>query len=243
MAKDKFLELPEGMIVPNHIGIIMDGNGRWAQKRGLPRNYGHKKGADSFKEATRYCNFLGVKYLTVYAFSTENWKRPQAEIDAIMDLLDRYLDDAMNYIDENVRLKFVGDFSPLTPEMIEKIHSNEKESDHFTGLTLNIALNYGGRDEILNATKKLAMDVKENKIDVNDIDFEKFENYLYNSECPDADLILRPSGEYRLSNFLLWQSAYAELVFNDILWPDFKAKHLRDAIIEFNHRNRRFGGI
>lgn len=227
-------------VLPNHIGIIMDGNGRWAKLRNLPRYAGHKIGAKTFKTITKYCNNLGIKYLTVYAFSTENWRRPQNEVDAILKLLDEYLDDAENYTKENVKTNFIGDTSVLGEEFIKKIERVENLSRDFTGLTLNIAFNYGGRDEIVRAVKKIKAD---NSIQCCDINEQLISDNLYTAGQPDVDLIIRPSGELRLSNFMLWQSAYAEYVFMDVLWPDFSEKNLDKALEEFARRSRRFGGI
>ncbi len=229
--------------LPVHIGLIMDGNGRWAKKRGLPRKAGHKKGADTFRKIVRYCNKLGISYLTVYAFSTENWKRPQEEIDGIMDLLRNYLDDAKNHKAENVKTKFIGDLSVLADDIRENIALSEQESQEFTGLTLNIAINYGGQDEIVHAVKEISNLVKNNIIDIDDINKTLVERNLYTKEQPPVDLMIRPSGEQRLSNFLLWQTAYAEFVFLDVLWPDFNEKQLDIALDEYQKRNRRFGGV
>jgi len=225
--------------VPVHIAIIMDGNGRWAKKRSLPRSAGHVAGAKTFKEIAKYCNKIGVKYLTVYAFSTENWKRPQAEVDGIMNLLRDYLKDATNFKSENIKLKFIGDFAPLAEDIRELIIKDEKESENATGLQVNIALNYGGRDELTHAVRSIV----ESGVAPEDITEELISDNLYTTGQPDPDLIIRPSGEYRLSNYLIWQSAYAEFWFSDILWPDFKPEHLEQAIDAFNHRNRRFGGV
>lgn len=229
--------------LPKHIGIIMDGNGRWAKKRGLPRTAGHKKGADTFKRIVRHCSKRNIKYLTVYAFSTENWKRPQEEINTIINLLRQYLNDANNYKHENVRTRFIGDLTVFDDEIRQKINECEKESEGFTGLTLNIAINYGGRNELVNAFKKIAESVKNEKLLPGDIDEDLVNENLYTAKQPDVDLIIRPSGEYRLSNFMIWQTAYAEYIFMDILWPDFNEKHLDMALEEYSSRNRRFGGI
>ncbi len=228
-----------GRSVPAHIAIIMDGNGRWAKKRSLPRSAGHAAGAKTFKDIARYCNKIGVKYLTVYAFSTENWKRPQAEVDGIMNLLRDYLKDATNFKAENIKLKFIGNFEPLADDIKELIVKDEKESENATGLQVNIALNYGGRDELVNAVRGIV----KSGVAAEDINEEIISEHLYTSSMPDPDLIIRPSGEYRLSNYLIWQSAYSELWFADILWPDFTSAHLEEAIAAFNKRNRRFGGI
>lgn len=225
--------------LPDHIAIIMDGNGRWAKKRSLPRNAGHVAGAKTFKNIARYCNKIGLKYLTVYAFSTENWKRPPQEVGGIMDLLREYLKDAENFKDENIKVKFLGNLAPLDDDIKALIKKNEEGSANATGLCLNIALNYGGRDEIVNAVKRIV----DNGILSKDINEELISDNLYTAGMPDPDFIIRPSGEYRLSNYLIWQSAYAEYWFSDVLWPDFKPKHLELAIDEYNHRNRRFGGV
>ncbi len=225
--------------LPKHIAIIMDGNGRWAKKQGLPRSAGHVAGAKTFKNIARYCNKIGLEYLTVYAFSTENWKRPQAEVDGIMNLLRDYLKDAENFKDENIRVRFLGNREPLAEDIKELMLKNEKDSEVATGLNLNIAINYGGRDEITTAVKEIV----KNGVAVEDITEELISQNLYTKDIPDPDFIIRPSGEYRLSNYLIWQSAYAEYWFSDVLWPDFTSKHLDKAIDDFNKRNRRFGGV
>lgn len=230
-------------VLPKHIGIIMDGNGRWAKLRNVPRSIGHRHGAKTFKNIVSYCNKLGIKYLTVYAFSTENWKRSKEEVDGIFRLLNEYLDDAENYMSENVRTRFIGDLSSLSEDFKMKIEHTEDMSREFTGLTLNIAFNYGGRNEIVNAVKNIANDYKSGKIEQNDIDEKLIADYLYTKGQPDVDLIIRPSGEYRLSNFMLWQSAYAEYIFMNVLWPDFSENNLDKALEEFARRNRRFGGV
>ncbi len=225
--------------LPQHIAIIMDGNGRWAKNRKMPRSAGHIAGAKTFKNIARYCNKIGLKYLTVYAFSTENWKRPKQEVDGIMNLLRDYLKDAENFKDENIRVRFIGDRTPLDDDIKELMAKNESDSRNATGLTLYIAINYGGRDEITHAVREI---VKEG-IDSQDITEDVISSHLYTKDCPDPDFIIRPSGEYRLSNYLIWQSAYAEYWFSDILWPDFTQKHLEKAIEDYNKRNRRFGGV
>lgn len=229
----------ENRVLPEHIAIIMDGNGRWAKKRSLPRSAGHVAGAKTFKTIARYCNKIGLKYLTVYAFSTENWKRPQEEIDGIMKLLRDYLKDAENFKDENIKVKFIGNLEPLADDIKELIKKNEEGSRNATGLHLNIAVNYGGRDEITNAVKEIVA----SGIPTSEITPQTISEHLYTKGMPDPDFIIRPSGEYRLSNYLIWQSAYAEYWFSDILWPDFTPKHLEKAIDAYNHRNRRFGGV
>lgn len=231
-------------LMPKHIGIIMDGNGRWAKLRGLPRSAGHKIGAKAFKNIVRYCNKIGVRYLTVYAFSTENWVRPKEEVMGIIELLREYLKDAHNYKSENIKLRFIGDLTPYDEEIKNLIKECEEESKNYTGLRLNVAINYGGRNEIVTAVKKVCQDVMQGKKSIEDIDEKMFADYLYTKGQPDVDLIIRPSGEYRLSNFLIWQSAYAECVFMDnILWPDFNEKSMDKALEEYQKRNRRFGGI
>lgn len=225
--------------LPTHIAIIMDGNGRWAKKRSLPRSAGHVAGAKTFKNIARYCNKIGLKYLTVYAFSTENWKRPKAEVDAIMNLLRDYLKDAENFKSDNIKVRFIGNREPLDDDIKQLMKKDEDGSKDATGLQLNIAINYGGRDEITTAVKKLIND----GVLADDITEQAISDNLYTAGIPDPDFIIRPSGEYRLSNYLIWQSAYAEYWFSDVLWPDFKPHHLEKAIEEFNRRNRRFGGI
>ncbi len=225
--------------LPTHIAIIMDGNGRWAKKRGMPRSAGHVAGAKTFKNIARYCNKIGLKYLTVYAFSTENWKRPQDEVNGIMNLLRDYLKDAENFKDENIRVRFIGDLEPLADDIKALIEKNEKGSANATGLNLNIAINYGGRDEITKAVRNIVA----SGVSADSITEDIISQNLYTKGMPDPDFIIRPSGEYRLSNYLIWQSAYAEYWFSDVLWPDFTPKHLEKAIEEFNNRNRRFGGV
>lgn len=226
-------------ILPEHIAIIMDGNGRWAKKRALPRTAGHAAGSKKFKEIARYCNKIGLKYLTVYAFSTENWKRPKDEVDNIMKIFKEYLEDTKNFKDENIKLQFIGDRSVLDPEIQRLMKQSEEDSKNATGLHLNIAINYGGRDEIVHALK----DIIASGVKADDVTEQMISERLYTSGQPDPDFIIRPSGEYRLSNYLIWQSAYAEYWFSDILWPDFKTSDLEKAIDDFNKRNRRFGGV
>ena len=225
--------------IPGHIAIIMDGNGRWAKKRGLPRSLGHSAGAKKFKEIARYCNKIGVKYLTVYAFSTENWKRPKEEIDGIMNLLRDYLKDSTNFKGENIKLRFIGDRAALPVDIQSLMDNSEKESDNATGMTACLALNYGGRDEITKAVQKI---IEEGTCS-EDINEDLISSKLFTAQYPDPDLVIRVSGEYRLSNFLVWQSAYSEFYFDKVLWPDFSVKDLDKAIDEFNRRNRRFGGV
>lgn len=230
--------------LPQHLGIIMDGNGRWAKKRGLPRSAGHTAGANNFRTITRYCSSIGIKYLTVYAFSTENWKRPLEEVSALMKLFKQYLEEALrDFMDENIRVRFIGDVSVFSEDLRNLIARVEKESSVKTGMVLNIAMNYGGRAEITHAVRELAAQVQAGKIDPEKIGEEEISSRLYTAGQPDPDLIIRPSGECRISNFLLWQSAYAEYIIMDILWPDFKTADLDWALREYSNRNRRFGGV
>ena len=230
--------------LPRHIGIIMDGNGRWAKKRGLPRTAGHTAGAANFRTITKYASSIGIEYLTVYAFSTENWSRPQEEVSALMGLFKDYLEEALrDFMDENIKVRFIGDVSKFPEELRELIHEVEVASSVKTGMVLNLAMNYGGRSELVKSFKSIAEDIKNGKILPEDITEDIIGNNLYTEGQPDPDLIIRPSGEQRLSNFMLWQSAYSEFVFFDILWPDFKTKHLDEAIERFTSRNRRFGAV
>lgn len=243
MAIFKKSILGDDLLVPTHVGVIMDGNGRWAKKRGLPRKFGHREGAKTFRTIARHAKALGVSYITFYAFSTENWKRPQEEVDAIMDLFDKYLDEVEDFIDENIRVRFIGDRTMLKPSLQAKMAHVEEISKDFDSMTLVLAINYGGRDEITYAVKCIADDVKAGKLQTEDIDEKLLQSRLYTEEIPDVDLIIRPSGEQRLSNFLIWQSAYAEYYFTNILWPDFSKKDLEKAVLTFSERNRRFGGV
>ncbi len=233
----------EEKALPTHIGIIMDGNGRWAKKRGLPRNFGHRAGANTFRTIARYANQIGLSYLTFYVFSTENWKRSQEEVSGIMTLLRNYLDEMDAYAGENIKVKFWGNLLALPEDIRQKMKRAEKETENATGVQLNLAINYGGRADIVQATQQLMVLAKEGKIDPEQVTEDVFRRFLYSGEVPDVDLIIRPSGEYRLSNFLIWQSAYAEYVFMDILWPDFKPASLDAAIREYQNRSRRFGGV
>lgn len=225
-----------------HIAIIMDGNGRWAKKRGMPRTFGHKKGAENVINITRAMKESGVKYLTLYAFSTENWQRSKDEVDALMDLLREYLDKEFKEImDNNVRLLFIGEREMLSKDIIEKIEYLEKESANNKELTLCVALSYGSRLEIVHAVKRIAEEVKTGKIDIKDIDDKMISSYLYTRDIPDPDILIRTSGEQRVSNYLLWQLAYTEFFFTDTLWPDFNKDELLDIIKKFNNRERRYG--
>lgn len=239
MAIDRF----EGGEVPAHVAIIMDGNGRWAKKRGLPRKFGHREGAKVFRKITRHAKKIGVKYLTLYAFSTENWKRPKDEVDAIMELFDKYLDEVRDFIEENIRVCFIGDRTGLAESLQKKMKSVEEDSKDFDSMTLVLAINYGGQDEITRAVKRIAERVRSGEISADEITPELIEKSLDTKEFPPVDLLIRPSGEQRLSNFLIWQTAYAEYVFSDILWPDYKPQDLEDAVYEYMKRNRRFGGV
>ena len=230
--------------VPRHIAIIMDGNGRWAKKRGLPRTAGHAAGAETFRKIANYCRTLGVEYLTVYAFSTENWKRSEEEVGAIMRLLGNYLKEALQDMEKNhVRFKFFGDLSRLSPKLQQLCRDAECKSAGFGDVQVNFCLNYGGRDELVTATKKIAEKVLNGELTVDDIDSQLISDSIYTAGQPDPDLIIRPSGEFRISNFLLWQSAYAEYYISDKLWPDFSTDDLDKAIAEFSTRNRRYGGV
>ena len=233
----------ETLPAPRHIGIIMDGNGRWAKNRGLPRTAGHAAGAETFRRIANYCRTLGVEYLTVYAFSTENWKRSEEEINGIMKLLRNYLEEAMRDMEKNhVRFKFFGDLSRLSPELRELCARAEQTSAAYHDVQVNFCLNYGGRDEIVQAARRFAQDVADGNRQPQDLTEDVLEGYLYSAGVPDPELVIRPSGEKRTSNFLLWQSAYSEFVFMNVLWPDFKEKDLDEAIAEYHRRNRRFGG-
>ena len=230
--------------MPRHIAIIMDGNGRWAKKRGLPRTMGHKAGAEAFRRTANYCRTLGVEYLTVYAFSTENWKRSAEEVSGIMKLLARYLEEALQDMEKNhVRFKFFGDLTRLDPALQKLCRDAEERSSEYHEVQVNFCLNYGGRDEIVKASQAFALDVADGKRQPQELTEELLSSYLYSADVPDPELIIRPSGEMRTSNFLLWQSAYSEFVFMDVLWPDFQPADLDAAIAEFHRRNRRFGGV
>lgn len=229
--------------LPVHIGFIMDGNGRWAQKRGLPRTFGHREGAQAFRKIARYCKKIGIKYITFYAFSTENWSRPKEEVDAIMALFSQYLEEADNFAEDKTRLIFLGDKAPFSPKMRERMIELEKASENFDEMTLALAINYGGRDDIVHSVKRIAELVESGDIRSSDIDESLVGSLLYTGTMPDADLIIRPSREKRLSNFLIWQSAYAEFYFTDVLWPDFTPAELDKALKDFAQRNRRFGGV
>lgn len=229
--------------IPRHIGFIMDGNGRWAKKRAMPRNFGHREGAAVFKKAINWCRELGVEAATFYAFSTENWKRPEEEVNGIMELLRRYIKDIREAARENIRFIFLGDLAPFDEDIRADLLDIMETSKDNTEFIAGVALNYGGRAEICSAARILAKKCVSGELSAEDITEELFEETLYTSEMPPLDLVIRPSGEQRLSNFLTWQSAYAELVFLDVLWPDFKKKDLENAIEEYAGRSRRFGGV
>lgn len=233
-------EFAEGL----SIGIIMDGNGRWAKQRGLPRTAGHKKGAAVFQDIANYCEELGVSSVTFYAFSTENWKRPSDEVAAIMGLLKKYLIEAIEKMErDRVKMCFFGDLSPLPEDLRLLCEQTREISRHYDGVQVNICLNYGGRDELIRAAKAFAMDCASGRADPNHLSEGQFSGYLFSRGVPDPDLVIRPSGELRISNFLLWQSAYSEFYYTDVLWPDFSKDELHRALAAYQHRQRRFGGV
>ena len=233
----------EASRVPRHIAIILDGNGRWAKKRGLPRTAGHAVGAETFRKIATYCKDIGVEYLTVYAFSTENWRRPENEVSTIMKLLGKYLQEAIDTMErDHIRMKVLGDLDRLSPELREMVAKTDEISQRYEGFQANICLNYGGRDEILHAARRYAADYAAGRAD-GELTEESFSQYLYSAGIPDPDLLIRPGGEVRISNFLLWQCAYAEFYFTDVLWPDFTPEELDKAIAVFRSRDRRYGGV
>ena len=230
--------------LPVHIAFIMDGNGRWAKKRFMPRSMGHRAGAAKFKAITRYCSKIGIKYLTVYAFSTENWKRPEEEVGALMGLFKQYLKDALeDLLNDDIKIRFLGDTSMFSADLQELIAETIETGKTRTGMVLNLAMNYGSRAEITRAAQNLAEQVKNGALQPSEITEQMLSDHMYTYGEPDPDLIIRPSGEYRLSNFLLWQSAYSELIFMDVLWPDFTMEDLEHCLDEYAKRNRRFGGV
>ncbi len=232
--------------LPRHVGIIMDGNGRWAKRRGLPRTAGHKVGAETFRTIAYYCRDIGIDYLTVYAFSTENWKRPADEVSTIMQLLQRYLLEVLEKMErDGFRVRFLGELSGLPPALQELCMEAESRSDGFTDKRsqIDICLNYGGRDEIVRAARAWARDCAAGRQRIEDLDPEIFARYLDTRGIPDPDLVIRPSGEQRLSNFLPWQTAYSEFYTTDVLWPDFRPEDLDRALVAYQHRDRRFGGV
>ena len=230
-------------VLPQHVGFIMDGNGRWARKRGLPRSFGHREGAKNFKKIVRYCKDIGLKNISFYAFSTENWQRPTDEINTIMELFRDYIVDVRNFLSENTRMIFLGDKSAFDDDLREKMIKLEEDTAHYKEMNLMMAVNYGGRDEIAHSARLLAQQAIDGKIKPEDITEQSIADNLYTAGFPDVDLLIRPSGELRLSNYLIWQCAYAEYYFTDVLWPDFSPKDLDKALIEYNNRNRRFGGV
>lgn len=230
--------------IPKHIAIIMDGNGRWAKSQGKIRTFGHQKGAETLKTIVRAANDLGVKVISAYAFSTENWKRPITEVNFIMDLLSRYLTSEIQEFNENnVQVRFLGSREGLPEIVQEKMDNAIRETQNNTGIILNLAINYGGQAEILNAVKSISQDVKDGKLDVSEIDNKIFEDHLYTAGLPAPDLLIRPGGDLRISNFLLWQIAYAEIWTTKTYWPDFTPNHLVEAILAYQGRERRFGGL
>lgn len=238
-------DAPQQRPVPQHIAVIMDGNGRWAKKRGLPRTAGHKVGAETFRTIATYCKDIGVKYFTVYAFSTENWKRPAEEVETLMNLFRQYLKEAIETMAKRgVAVRVIGDLSVLDEDIRDLIADCDQEAQKLDDPAIaTLCINYGGRDEIKNAVRAIAWQVQSGGLQPQDITEDTISQNLYTAQMPDPDLIIRPSGEIRTSNFLLWQSAYSEYYFTDVLWPDFKAEHLEAAIADFNKRQRRFGGV
>ena len=230
--------------MPRHIAIIMDGNGRWAKKRSLPRTAGHKAGAETFRRIATACKNLGLEYLTVYAFSTENWKRSETEVSAIMRLFETYLHEAIDTMEQDkIRLKILGDPSRISPELRRLIAKTDELSTHYTGFQANVCINYGGRDEIVRAARKFAALCTEGAVRPEELTEALFSGLLDTAGIPDPELIIRPSGEVRTSNFLLWQSAYSEYYFTDVLWPDFDEEELKKALLSYQSRDRRFGGV
>ncbi len=232
------------MEIPRHVAIILDGNGRWAKKHGMPRNYGHTQGAKNVETICREAWDMGIKYLTVYAFSTENWARPKDEVNALMKLLRNYMKNCIKTAEKNhMRVRVIGDKSKLDADIQESIQRLEESSKGQDGLNFQIAINYGSRDEMLRGMKQMLADYKADKFTLEELDEQRFESYLDTKDIPAPDLLIRTSGEQRLSNYLLWQLAYSELYFTDVAWPDFTKKELEKAILDYNNRDRRFGGI
>ncbi|MDD7182794.1 isoprenyl transferase [Peptostreptococcus anaerobius] len=230
--------------IPNHIAIIMDGNGRWAKSKFMPRTYGHKVGVETIRKIVKECSRLGVKYLTLYAFSTENWKRPQEEVSALMGLLVTYLKNELDELHKNnVKILTIGDISKLPDVCVDELEKSIEKTKNNTGVTLSLALNYGSRDDIKKAVREISKDVSDGKISVEDIDDEMISKHLYTKNIIDPDLVIRTSGEQRLSNFLLWEIAYSEFYFTDIHWPDFDEENLQKAIYSYQKRDRRFGAV
>lgn len=242
--KKKKLPAPERAQLPRHIAVVMDGNGRWAQKRGMPRTFGHSAGSETFQKDAEYLSDLGIEYFTVYAFSTENWKRPPEEVQEILRLLEKYLHKAIREMREkNIRLQFFGDLTPFSQELRALIDETNAISRTTTGMLVSVCLNYGGRAELVRAARLLAEQCVAGTLSPEDIDERRFSGYLYSADIPDPDLMIRPGGEVRLSNFLLWQNAYTEFYFSDVLWPDFDQRQMDAAILAYQQRKRRFGGI
>lgn len=242
--KKKKVAAPDKEHLPRHIAVVMDGNGRWAQKRGLPRTVGHSAGSETFQSNAEYLSDLGVEYFTVYAFSTENWKRPPEEVQEILRLLEKYLHKAIREMREkNIRLQFFGDLTPFSPALRALIDETNAISQTTTGMLVSVCLNYGGRAEIVRAARQLAEQCSQGQLKPEDIDETLFADSLYSAGVPDPDLMIRPGGEVRLSNFLLWQNAYTEFYFSDVLWPDFDRRQMDAAIAAYQQRKRRYGGI
>lgn len=242
--KKKKLPAPDRAQLPRHIAVVMDGNGRWAQKRGLPRTVGHSAGSETFQKDAEYLSDLGIEYFTVYAFSTENWKRPPEEVQEILRLLEKYLHKAIREMREkNIRLQFFGDLTPFSQELRALIDETNAISRTTTGMLVSVCLNYGGRAELVRAARLLAEQCAAGTLSPEEIDERRFSGYLYSADIPDPDLMIRPGGEMRLSNFLLWQNAYTEFYFSDVLWPDFDERQMDAAILAYQQRKRRFGGI
>ena len=242
--KKDYLSLIDKNNLPYHIGIIMDGNGRWAKKRGMPRSFGHKQGAKTFDEIIDFAGNLGIKVVTVYAFSTENWSRSKEEVDSIMELLADYLENGLKKLaGKDTKVKVIGDIGSMSEDIKKGVKNIEEKTKDGKSMTVQIALNYGGRLEIAEAAKKAALMAVSGKICPDEINSDLLSSLMYSPEIPDPDLIIRPSGEYRLSNFLLWESAYSEFWFSDILWPDFKGEDLLRAVYDYQQRSRRFGGV
>lgn len=242
--KKKKLPAPDRAQLPRHIAVVMDGNGRWAQKRGMPRTVGHSAGSETFQKDAEYLSDLGIEYFTVYAFSTENWKRPPEEVQEILRLLEKYLHKAIREMREkNIRLQFFGDLTPFSPELRALIDETNAISRTTTGMLVSVCLNYGGRAELVRAARLLAEQCVAGTLSPEEIDERRFSGYLYSADIPDPDLMIRPGGEMRLSNFLLWQNAYTEFYFSDVLWPDFDERQMDAAILAYQQRKRRFGGI
>ncbi|HSJ02746.1 MAG: isoprenyl transferase [Verrucomicrobium sp.] len=236
--------MPEDLVIPRHVAIIMDGNGRWAKERGLPRTEGHRRGAESVRVAVESCGELGIEYLTLYAFSTENWKRPKSEVDSLMKMLERFLKQKTpEMVQKNVRLQAIGRLHDLPQSCQDQLHKSIEATSQNTGLTLIFALSYGSREEIIDGIKSLLESVEKGHLDKGMIDAEVFSKHLYTRYYPDPDLLIRTSGEMRLSNFLLWQLSYTEFYITQTLWPDFRRDQLVEAVRDFGRRHRRFGGV